>query len=302
MKIVVTGSLGYVGKPVAAQLIAKGHLVTVVSSNAAKQQDIEALGATAAIGSMDDADFLTQTFTGADAVYCMLAPYGNFMDQGNTAEKIIASAGKIADSYVQAIERSGVKRVVYLSSIGAEMGSEAGLIIVHHNAEITLGKLPADVSISFMRPSGFYKNLFAFLPGIKSQGIIAARYGGDDKNVFVSNIDIAEAIVEELESHETGRKVRYIASDIKTCNEAATILGEAIGRPDLKWISITDEQQLNAYKSFGMNESIAGQFVVMNRSIQEGKFWEDFNRQQITLGKVKMTDFATEFAAVYQQQ
>jgi len=297
MKIIVTGSLGYVGKPVAEELIAKGHSVTVISSNAGKQKDIEAMGAKAAIGTMDDADFLTETFTGADAVYCMLALHGSFADPDNSASKIIAQAEAVTNNYVEAIERSGVKRVVYLSSIGADMKKDSGLIIIHHNAENILSKLPADVNISFMRPSGFYKNLFAFVPSIKSQGIIAASYGGEDINIFVSDIDIADAIVEELESQAAGRKIRYIASDVVTCNEAADILGTAIGKPDLKWVTISDEQQLNGYKAHGMNDSLAQQFVEMNASIHKGKFYEDYNQHKPTLGKVKLKDFAKEFAA-----
>src|SRR4051794_2775137 len=110
MKIVVTGSLGYVSKPLAEQLIRKGHSLTVISSRAEKQQDIEAMGATAAIGRMDDARFLADTFSGADAVYCMLAPYGNFADPHNDASTVIKRAGAFADNYVRAIEGSGVKR------------------------------------------------------------------------------------------------------------------------------------------------------------------------------------------------
>lgn len=139
-----------------------------------------------------------------------------------------------------------------------------------------------------MRPSGFYKNLFVFINAIKKQNTIAATYGGDDMNVFVSNLDIADAVVDELESQEHGRKIRYIASEEMTCTEAAFILGTAIGKPDLKWISIDDEQQLEAYTTHGMNASIARQFVEMNASIHNGKFFEDYNRNGPTLGKVKM--------------
>jgi hypothetical protein len=33
-----------------------------------------------------------------------------------------------------------------------------------------------------------------------------------------------------------------VASEELTCNEIASILGTAIGKPDLKWIIIPDEQ------------------------------------------------------------
>jgi uncharacterized protein YbjT (DUF2867 family) len=299
MKIVVAGSLGYVSKPLTEKLIEKGHSVTVISSSADKQVAIEAMGAKAAIGSMEDASFLTDTFSGADVVFCMLAPYGNFADPHNDAATVINRADAMTQNYVQAIERSGVKRVVYLSSIGADMEKGAGLIIIHHRAENTFGQLPADISISFIRPSGFYKNLYAFTNAIKNHNIIAARYAGDDINVFVSNLDIADAIVEEMESQKMGRKVRYVASEEMTCNEAAAVLGAAIGKPDLKWVSVDDEEQLNLYKTFGMNDSLANQFVEMNNSIHSGRFFEDYNRNKPAPGKIKLKDFAKEFAVVY---
>ena len=68
MKITLTGSLGHIGKPLTASLVQKGHSITVISSKPDKQKDIEALGATAAIGSLEDADFLAATFKGSDAV------------------------------------------------------------------------------------------------------------------------------------------------------------------------------------------------------------------------------------------
>jgi len=302
MKIIVTGSLGYVSTPLIEELIEKGHSVTVISSKAEKQAAIEAMGAMAAIGTMEDADFLTATFTGADAVYCMLAPSGNFADPANTVSEIFVRANHVANNYVQAISKSGVKRVVYLSSVGAHTNKGNGLLTMHYNAEHTLSQLPPDVAISFMRPVGFYKNLLGYIYGIKNQGVIASNSGADDMALLVSPVDIASAIVEELTSKEpAGRKVRYIASEELTCNKVAGILGDAIGKPDLKWIIITDDQLLNGLKAFGMNESIAGSFVEMNASVHNGMIYEDYLQHKPTLGKVKLTEFTKEFAAVYNQ-
>ena len=71
MKIIVTGSLGHISKPLAIELVQQGHDVTVISSNPERQEAIETLGAKAAIGIMEDVDFLLATFTGADVVYVM---------------------------------------------------------------------------------------------------------------------------------------------------------------------------------------------------------------------------------------
>jgi uncharacterized protein YbjT (DUF2867 family) len=294
MKIILTGSLGHIGKPLATGLVQKGHAVTVISSNTEKQKDIESLGATAAIGSIEEVEFLSATFSGADAVYTMIPP-GNFF---NRNFDVMAECQKLANNYAKAIQRSGVKRVVHLSSIGAHMETDSGLILAHHNAETILTKLP-DVAITFMRPVGFYYNLNIFSGLIKATGMISSNYGADDIIPWVSPLDIADAIAKEIVTPLVGKKILYVASEELTCNEVASILGEAIGMPDLKWVLITDEELQNRYESFGMNKKITTGLVEMQASMHNGIFYEDYYRNKPTLGKIKLKDFAKEFAAGY---
>ncbi len=300
MKIVLTGSLGHISKPLANELIQKGHSVTVISHNPERQKDIEALGAGAAIGTFEDAEFLTNTYKGADAIYGMISAGGNaYFDQGFDLMAHTQSLGKI---YKEAIERSGVKRVVFLSSIGAHTDKGNGILAFYYHLENILKELPPDVSITFMRPVGFYYNLFGFIQTIKTQGVIATNYGGDIKKPWVSPIDIAAAVAEELTTPSKGRKVRYVASDEISCNELATILGTAIGKPDLKWVIITDEQLLKGMTASGMNRKIAAGLVEMNAAGYTGNLYEDYDRNKPVLGKVKLSDFAKEFAEVYNQR
>ncbi len=300
MKIVVTGSLGNISKPLAKALIEKGHWVTVISSSPERQSDIEALGAKAAIGTMQDVGFLSETFKGADIVYLMEAiGSGSFFDHN---VDFIASNTQIGKNYKEAIERSGVKRVIHLSSIGAHMSAGNGFLAFHYNVENLLGQLPDDVSIKFMRPVGFYYNMFAFIQTIKTQGTIVQNYGGDKKEPWVSPLDIAAVITEEIEKPFVGRTVRYIASEELSPNEIAKILGNALGKPDLKWIEISDEQMLQDAIGAGMNPKTAAGLVEMNAGRRSGILYEDYNRNKPALGKIKLADFAKGFAAVYHQQ
>jgi nucleoside-diphosphate-sugar epimerase len=57
MKIVLTGSLGHISGQLTQDLVKKGHDVIVISSNPQRQEAIENLGATAIMGSVDDAAF-----------------------------------------------------------------------------------------------------------------------------------------------------------------------------------------------------------------------------------------------------
>jgi uncharacterized protein YbjT (DUF2867 family) len=298
MKIIVTGSLGHIAKPLTEELVKKGHTVKVVSSKPEKQKDIEALGATAAIGTVEDPDFLSNIFTGADIAYTMLPPANSYFDPNFDLMQYTRSIGY---NYAKAIQQSGVKRVIHLSSIGAHLEKGSGLILYHRAAEDILNKL-SDVDITFMRPVGFYYNLYSFLPMIKNQGFIAANYGADDNLVWVSPIDIATAIAKEIETPAVSRKIIYVASDELTGNETAAILGAAIGKPDLKWILLSNEQWQSGLEAAGMNPVIADGFIEMFAAQHTGLLMEDYYRNRPVLGKVKMKDFAKEFAITFNQK
>jgi uncharacterized protein YbjT (DUF2867 family) len=298
MKLVITGSLGHIGLPLTKELVQKGHSVTVISSKPEKQKDIEALGAKAAIGSIEDVHFLTASFTGADAVYTMVPPANYF----NPDFDPIAHYRNVGHNFDQAIQNSGVKRLVHLSSIGAHLEKGSGLILGHHQVEVILDKLE-NVAITFMRPVGFYYNLYGFVPMIKKEGLIASNYGAEEMLIWVSPTDIAAAIAEELVNPLADRKIRYVASDELTGNETAAILGAAIGKPDLKWIIIPSELMQRGLEAIGMNPLIAAGMAEMFASQHSGLLNEDYYRNKpAVMGKVKMADFAKEFAAAFKQK
>jgi uncharacterized protein YbjT (DUF2867 family) len=302
MNIVLTGSISHVGKPLTQELVKNGHSVTVITSKAERQKDIEALGAKAAIGSMFDVDFLAATFTGADIVYLMETIDALGGDMLDPKIDFIGGISQIGNNYKSAVERSGVKQLVHLSSIGAHMDKGNGFLIFHHNVENILKQLPEDVSIKFMRPVGFYTNMFSFIRNIKTKGAIISNYGGDQKEPWVSPADIAIVISEEMEKPFAGRIVRYIASDEVSPNEIAAALGNAIGKPDLEWQVIPDEQLLNGWLNIGFNPQIANGFVEMQASQGNGTLYEDYYQHKPILGKVKLADFALEFAAAFKQE
>ncbi len=291
MKISVTGSLGNISKPLTQELIAKGHDVTIISRKADKQRAIEALGAKAAVGSVEDAAFLKIAFAGADAVYGMTPP--NF-----GAKDMMDYYRNVANAYAEAVKDAGVKHIVYLSSYGADLEKGSGIIRGSHIGEGILNQLEG-ASVTCLRPGYFYQNLYNFLGMIKTQGIIGDNFGGDDKLVMVSPLDIAAAAAEELTVANAQSKVRYIASDERTCNEVAKLIGEAIGKPDLKWLTFTDEQVKKSMLEHGISPAIANLLVELGAAIHTGLLRSDYEKHKPALGKVKLEEFVKEFATVY---
>ena len=293
MHIVLTGSLGHISRPLAQELLQKGHAVTIISSDPQKQTDIEALGAKAAIGSVEDDIFLTKTFTGADAAYCMTPP--NFRE----ADQVVYYE-RVAEAYAQAIRQSGIKRVVYLSSYGAHLSSGTGFITGSYKAENLLNAIPG-ISLTHIRPTFFYYNLLGFITMIKTAGFIGAVYGGEDKLAMVSPLDIASAIADEITKQRSDVNVRYVTSDDKTCSEVAQVLGDAIGVPGLTWKILPREKALQSLLSNGLPENAANNLVELGMAIHTGALREDFDKRKPPFGKISLRDFAIEFAEAYNQ-
>ena len=291
MRIIITGSLGNIGKPLVSDLLQKGHDVTVISSNKDKRDDIESLGAKAAIGSLEDAGFLASVFAGADALFAMVPP--NY-----AAPDPIAHYVTIGNSYAQAIVESEIKRVVQLSSWGAHLSKGTGVIVGSHKVEKIFDGIDG-VSVTFLRPASFYNNLYHYTDMIKQAGFIATNYGEDDRLVMVSPKDIAAAAAEELVTIKDGKDIRYVASDERSCNEISSILGAAIGKPYLKWLRFTDEQTQQAMQKNGIPENVATLLIELNAAIRTGIIREDYDLHQPVFGNVKLGEFAKEFAGAF---
>jgi len=292
MKITITGSLGNIGKPLTTILVAAGHEVTVVSSSADRTSEIEHLKAKAAIGSINDADFLTEAMRGADSVFAMTPPnLGGSNILANTVE-----AGK---ALATAIAASGVKRVVMLSSIGAEHANGTGPIAGLHAIEALYSTLE-NVSLTYLRAGYFYTNYFNDVPLIKGMGIIGANYPASTTIPLVHPADISSAAAEELTSAKTGTDTRFIVSQVLSAQEIASILGTAIAKPELPWVEFTDEQSLDGMKQAGLPEEMAGLYTEMGTAIRKGLLSEEFEKQGSPIqGKTKCAEFAKTFAVAF---
>lgn len=292
MKFTITGSLGNIGKPLIKNLVSAGHEVTVISSNADRQTEIQDLGAKAEIGSVTDADFLASAFTGADAIYTMTPPNMGGSD-------IIVNTTKAGKAFVEAIKKSATTRVVMLSSIGADVPEGTGPIAGLYNIEQLYNQLE-DVSITFLRAGYFYINFFNDIPMIKGMNIMGGNFPATANIPLVHPKDIAVAISEELQKTASGKNIRYVVSDVKTPAELVKRIGAEIGKPELPWVEFTDEQSIEGMKQAGLPEEIADLYTEMGSGLRSGIIPADFfNSNAPVTGQVKLEEFAREFAAKY---
>ena len=103
-KIVVTGATGNIGSKLVKELLRGGHKVIAVTRTAEKAKDLASEGAIIAEGQMDDVEFLTRTFTGADAVFALIPPE-------YTAENFRGRQNVVGDAIARAIKYNAERQV-----------------------------------------------------------------------------------------------------------------------------------------------------------------------------------------------
>ncbi len=293
MNLTITGSLGNVSQRLTQQLVKKGHAVTLISHDPGKANAIQALKATPAIGSVEDVDFLTDVFIGADAVYTMVPP---LYDTTNYRETVRTIAGKFA----QAIEAAGVRYVVNLSSIGAHVPEGNGPSSSFYFQEKELYQVP-HIHLLHLRAGMFYTNFYGNLEMIRHLKIMGNNFDGNIKIALSHPHDIADAAAEALDTLSfAGKEVRYVVSDEQTGTELARLMGDAMGQPDLPWIQFADEDLKQGALQSGFSDHMASLFVELGQSIQQGHLFTHYQQNPpAQLGQRKFADFVSEFAMAY---
>jgi uncharacterized protein YbjT (DUF2867 family) len=292
MKITVTGSLGNISRVLVEKLIANGHEVKVITSNAEKAKQIEKLKAIPLIGSLSDPEFVSESFKDADAVYTMVPPDFSVPDY-------YAFSDQVHQNYVQAIIQHKIQYVVNLSSVGVAFAG-TGSLANYYNLEKRLNEIPG-LNIVHLRPAMFYSNFYGSVPLVKHQGIVGHNVGEKIELIMTHPADIADTAFGLLHALSfKGQQVKYIVSDIKTGSEIAKILSEAVNKP-VNWVEFPDTVLLEALQQNGFTKETAETYVIAaGKGFREGLF-NDLRKNEYKLPESRQfVDFAKEFAMACQ--
>jgi uncharacterized protein YbjT (DUF2867 family) len=291
-KYVITGSIGHISKPIVQGLVKAGKDVSVITSNPDRVKEIENLGAKALVGQVSDAKFVSNAFKGAEVVYTMIPPVWQ-------TENWRASQNAIAKNYSEAIQANNIRYVVNLSSVGAHVENGVGPVSGLHDFEQMLNKLKS-VNVKHLRPSFFYYNFISQIGLIKQAGIMGGNYGDGEKLFLVHTSDIAAAALEELLNLDfKGNSVRYIIGDERSGQEIAQTIGKAIGK-QINWVVFSDEEQKNGLLQAGLPPTHAEGYTEMGKAIRTGLMQSDARAKNPATAKIKLEDFAKEFAVAFQ--
>jgi uncharacterized protein YbjT (DUF2867 family) len=291
--ITVMGATGHTGSKITEALLKAGEKVRSLGRSESKLADLNRTGAEVLTGDAADADFLTDAFRGADAVYTLLPTDPRSADYRGEQDRQ-------GEAIVKAIGESGVRHVVALSSLGAELSEGTGLIAGLHAQEERLKRLDG-TGVLLLRPASFFENFEVQLAMIEHEGIVGDSVAPELPIPMIATRDIAEVAAEALMARDwKGIVVRELLGprDL-SYTEATRILGERIGKPDLKYVQLSYADMARALVEAGFSESFAEFYVEMTRAFNEGKVKARQGRTPQNTTTTRFEDFAGELAHVH---
>lgn len=261
---VVTGASGNTGSAVANTLLDNHKQVRVIGRAAEHLQPLTKRGAEAVVADLSDTTKLARAFGGAEGVYVMIPP-------NPAAPDTFAYEDRVMSSLVSALTDAKVRHVVALSSVGADKSSGTGLVVALHRLEQALEGIPG-LNALHLRAGYFMENTLAQVGIIKGMGVTAGPIRGDLKLPMIASHDIGVAAANHLlrldfQGHQTHELLgqRDISYD-----EAAAIIGKAIGNPGLKYQHLPDEQLRPNLARLGMSPNFINLLLEMTAALNSG--------------------------------
>ena len=295
---VITGATGNTGSEVVRQLLEAGKKAKAISRNEEHIKPFVEKGAIAAIGNLEDTDFLTKTFEGATAVYAIIPPKWDLQEDWRGFMR------RIGNSIAEAIEAAGVKNVVVLSSNGAQLEEGAGPVSGLHEFEQRLRKING-LNIMALRAGYFMQNFYGLVPMIENREMFGYSLKGDVKTPIVHAKDIGEVAAKHLLNLDfKGFNFVFVsgAEDL-SMNEVAKIMGKEIGRPNLKYMQFSRENAKNGMVQNGLPQTIVEGYDELFNSLNEGKYLNDYKRTPEATTPTTLQQFAkNEFAHAFKQK
>jgi uncharacterized protein YbjT (DUF2867 family) len=262
---VVMGASGNTGHIVANNLLTRGEKVRVIGRSSIHLQPLTSKCADPFIADVTDASALAKAFHEADSAYVMIPP--------NPASKDpLGYSNRVSDAIAAAVQKGGIKHVVALSSIGAELPSGTGPVVGLHNLEQKLNQI-GSANVLYLRCAYFMENTLPQANAIRQMGSAVGPLRPDLKIPMIATRDIGNVAADVL-LHPTihGKQTRELHGQRDlTYNEVASIIGKAIGQPHLKYTQVSDDQFREALVQTGMSQPVAKLLVEMTQALNTGK-------------------------------
>jgi uncharacterized protein YbjT (DUF2867 family) len=283
MSIVVNTPTSNIGRALAVRLLDADEIVTVLSRDKRKVEDLAKRGARVIEGSFEEPNLLAKALEGAEALFWLTPPPAR--------PDYYAWATKCAKQAATAAKRAGVRRAVVLSSMGAHTGPGTGAVGPAREMENDFeALLPAVVSL---RPGIFMENFLLSAGMIADAGQMFLPIPTGKRWPLVATSDIAaKAACWLLDRSWSGHhRVGVHGPKDLSPDEAAAIISLALGKP-VRCVEATPEQARAAMKGMGMPDFVVDLIMEQYVAFRDGRLESAEPRTPDTTTPTTLAEFA----------
>jgi len=293
--IVISGATGNIGKRITAMLLSEGRQVRAISRSTDHLKSLVEKGAETAVGTLEDSVFVRRAFEGATAAVVMVPPILK-------ADNLREYQAQIGENMAGAVEESGIRYVVHLSSLGAHLSEGSGILLGSHDQEQRLNRIE-DLNVVHLRPAYFMENFLGSIGRIKRENTFGSSLRGDIPLALVATRDIAKVASRYLlELSISGKSVHDLLGERNlTLLEITKILGNAVGKSDLKYVQFPYQQVKDSMMSRGISESVADASIELSKTLNENPHIFDSERTPEKTTPTSIEEFVDLFLAEYEQ-
>ncbi|WP_134091038.1 NAD(P)H-binding protein [Olivibacter sp. XZL3] len=189
-KIVVLGATGTVGSKISEILLNEGHQLTLIARHAEKLERYRCMGAEVISADITDVKMLTKVFRNADSAFVL-------MPDNVKAENTRAYQRQVTGKLIEAIEHSGIRYIVNMSSLGSHMHEGNGVMAGTGEQEVRLNQLDG-VNVLHIRSAYFMENFLRTIGVVKKLNVNGTVANGDHAIPMVATKDVAEIAARHL--------------------------------------------------------------------------------------------------------
>ena len=257
---VILGASGNTGSIIANFLLLKGEKVRVVGRDSGRLQTFVEKGAEAFTADLSDATALTKAFSGARAAYLLLPPV-----------KSREAQERESDAIAKAVNESGLRYAVHLSSYGAQVPEGTGPVTGLHSSEEKLNAI-GGLNVLHLRAAYFMENNLAAIGMIHGMGVFGNALLPDVKLPMIATRDVGGYAAQRLLHLDfSGKQTRELLGERDlSMKEAAAVIGRGIGKPGLEYKQFPYDQVAQVLTQMGASEKTAALYIEMYKAINTG--------------------------------
>ncbi len=294
---VITGATGNTGHIVAKRLLEHGKKVRVLGRSVDRLSKLTSLGAEPLAVDLSDKSAVTKAFAGAEAAYVMIPP-------NLVTSDVRGFQDNLSNAFGDAIEENEVGHVVALSSIGADKAEKTGPIVGLHLLEERLRRI-SGLNTLAVRAGYFMENTLPQVSVIQHMGATAGPLRPDLKVQMIETRDIgafaADALLRlDFKGFQTQE---LLGQRDLAYPEVTRIIGNAIGKPDLRYQQLPYDQFAGALQQMGMSKNMADLLAEMSEALNSGHVRALEPRSAHNTTATTFEQFvADEFVPAYQEK